>query len=704
MKPFKEVIDGIRKAIMASEVREDIAQMGEYVEQFANTAGENIQKAIDPTLSVSGKAADAAKVGQVKEDLELVGRDFRSDNLINRNTIMRNTFIEADGSVIADSDYNVTPFIDVSEYVEKRIYFIPNGNFGSGYQCRRLVAFDSSKNVVGTKDIWSYYDIPSNASYIRVCFNHAQAVAPLLTTRLDDKEYRDYYIPQLPKLKEDTNNISKWCGISVSVEKPIWEKTINENEGHFKCDRIVIKQNNMPTYAGVWSEEIIRSETNPDGIWTVDSGQRVKQCAYIGGASNQKLVYSFTNNRIEYSTSDTFDALTMILLSLDGGILHGVLAEYITQYIEQNYILHRYTLCNQRTMDEYIIPTVTKGIKNIPFNGITFGYFSDNHGRSDMVGYPNLTPKYLNQVDKLMNLDFILNAGDIIASADTFTLEQGLYSVTTQNREFDKPEKQIIAIGNHDQNGHTLHSEQEMSWTVTHKMFFDSCYRYLEKDKDVVWGSKEDLYFYKDFEDKRIRLIVLNSQDAGEETKTVDGVKYLKYNTLTTIGFRQEQLNWLAAVALDFSSKTNKSDWHTMVCCHVGIRRDITDNAPQFSNYEAVEAVIMAFKNGTSVSKNYTDTKNDGLFTVSVSADYTAQGAMPFIGVFSGHNHCDRIYTENYPQTTIMAGYPDKGYDSIDRTTETKNEFAFDVVAVDKDTRKVKFVRFGAGSDREYNY
>lgn len=64
MKPFKEVIDGIRRAVMASEVREDLAQMGEYVEQFANTAGENIQKAIDPTLSLSGKAADAAKVGE----------------------------------------------------------------------------------------------------------------------------------------------------------------------------------------------------------------------------------------------------------------------------------------------------------------------------------------------------------------------------------------------------------------------------------------------------------------------------------------------------------------------------------------------------------------------------------------------------------------------------------------------------------------
>lgn len=73
MKPFKEVIDGIRKAVMASEVREDIAQGMEYVEQFANVAGENIQKAIDPTLSVEGKAADAKATGDairgVKDDL-----------------------------------------------------------------------------------------------------------------------------------------------------------------------------------------------------------------------------------------------------------------------------------------------------------------------------------------------------------------------------------------------------------------------------------------------------------------------------------------------------------------------------------------------------------------------------------------------------------------------------------------------------------
>ena len=93
-KTFSEAIDGIRSAVMASEVREDIAQMGEYVEQFASTAttkaaeaaasaaaaaesasnaGTVISAAIDPTLSVSGKAADAKATGDaiqgVKDDL-----------------------------------------------------------------------------------------------------------------------------------------------------------------------------------------------------------------------------------------------------------------------------------------------------------------------------------------------------------------------------------------------------------------------------------------------------------------------------------------------------------------------------------------------------------------------------------------------------------------------------------------------------------
>ena len=116
-KTFSEAINGIRSAVMASEVREDIAQMGEYVEQFANTATTKaaeaadsaeaaaesasnastaVSAAIDPTLSVPGKAADAAKVGeavgQLKEDLgDLESKfDVVSESFVNKCSIIRN--------------------------------------------------------------------------------------------------------------------------------------------------------------------------------------------------------------------------------------------------------------------------------------------------------------------------------------------------------------------------------------------------------------------------------------------------------------------------------------------------------------------------------------------------------------------------------------------------------------------------------------
>lgn len=64
-KTFPEVISGIRTAKKGVEVREDIAQMGEYVEQFAATA---TQKAKEAAASEK-KASDAVKnIDQQKED------------------------------------------------------------------------------------------------------------------------------------------------------------------------------------------------------------------------------------------------------------------------------------------------------------------------------------------------------------------------------------------------------------------------------------------------------------------------------------------------------------------------------------------------------------------------------------------------------------------------------------------------------------
>ena len=125
MKPWKEVIDGIRNAVLGKEVREDIAQMGEYVEQFANTAGENIQKAIDYTLSLSGKAADAKAtgdaVGELKEDLVKQSLFEKKTNSAletykeNIDYTLLNDYIDTqNGSIYSDSNGRHAEF-DITE-------------------------------------------------------------------------------------------------------------------------------------------------------------------------------------------------------------------------------------------------------------------------------------------------------------------------------------------------------------------------------------------------------------------------------------------------------------------------------------------------------------------------------------------------------------------------------------------------------------
>lgn len=70
-KTFLEVISGIRTAKKGVEVREDIAQMGEYVEQFASTATtkaseaeESAERAKNAVEGIDQQKADAVKAVQ----------------------------------------------------------------------------------------------------------------------------------------------------------------------------------------------------------------------------------------------------------------------------------------------------------------------------------------------------------------------------------------------------------------------------------------------------------------------------------------------------------------------------------------------------------------------------------------------------------------------------------------------------------------
>ena len=66
-KTFPEVISGIRTAKKGVEVREDIAQMGEYVQQFAQTA---TQKAAEAANSAGAAAENQQKAAQAVQNID----------------------------------------------------------------------------------------------------------------------------------------------------------------------------------------------------------------------------------------------------------------------------------------------------------------------------------------------------------------------------------------------------------------------------------------------------------------------------------------------------------------------------------------------------------------------------------------------------------------------------------------------------------
>lgn len=65
-KTFDEVISGVRTAKKGVEVREDLAQMGEYCKQFCDTAGKAADSAKSAAETAAGDASESASSASTK--------------------------------------------------------------------------------------------------------------------------------------------------------------------------------------------------------------------------------------------------------------------------------------------------------------------------------------------------------------------------------------------------------------------------------------------------------------------------------------------------------------------------------------------------------------------------------------------------------------------------------------------------------------
>lgn len=225
-------------------------------------------------------------------------------------------------------------------------------------------------------------------------------------------------------------------------------------------------------------------------------------------------------------------------------------------------------------------------------------------------------------------------------------------------------------------------------------------------------------YGYLDFENQRIRCIYLNtidSLDYPDRSGQADSA-----SDVTAV-----QTQWLADTALDLSAKPDAAQWQIVLFSHHCL-----------SIFPHVTAVLTAYKNGTSGSVSVT---TNGAAT-AVNYDFTDGPRGEIICALHGHNHnftYRKISSEPWHAVTAenawlwsvcipnmdvcrnneAATASDADWKRVfgefgadgdpvyyPKTQNTAQSTSFCVVSIDRKNRKLHFIAYGAGIDRELNY
>lgn len=253
----------------------------------------------------------------------------------------------------------------------------------------------------------------------------------------------------------------------------------------------------------------------------------------------------------------------------------------------------------------------------------------------------------------------------------------------------------FLTIGNHDDGGGrkrtTLIGDTLTYADIIHDAEFKKYYR----TSDLLFDEARDadsLYCFKDYPEKGIRLIVLNSSDIPENITETDSLK-LKYLRFLTHSYSQAQFSWLCNVAL----RDVPEDYHVIAVQHTPLKFGWDLSPSLYFNHDLTLGILKAFRDGTS----YAGVSANTDFPAVVNVDFSDQGPRAFCGVFSGHLHNQKNYLiDGINNSTLLNSVADND----NRVIGTVGEDAFSILEIDKQSRKIRIHGFGSATDREIEY
>lgn len=336
-------------------------------------------------------------------------------------------------------------------------------------------------------------------------------------------------------------------------------------------------------------------------------------------------------------------------------------------------------------------------------NSLIVGTVSDNHVCANDATYAAASEASirhaafaLETVGAMVDCDFIINLGDNCweNGIDTDNAYQGAqYTMNALKSAFSRLTSYAVP-GNHDKSDDT----QKLFDLVGANNAFDD-----------YGTTKIRGYGYKDYTDKKVRVICLNSVD------------YL--NASGGYGMSYEQKDWFMR-SLDLSTKSDAADWQILLLSHIPL--DFTGG--DYNTGADIKSILDAYVGGSAasitVNSSYALNEDPTAYASysggSLVYDYSGKNTAKIIANIHGHVHTNAygkmadsgILRMATPNSCFYLGktesYPDHGDYSIDvaltKTAGTAKDTAVTFYCIDLDKQVIYAYGYGADTDRVAAY
>lgn len=228
--------------------------------------------------------------------------------------------------------------------------------------------------------------------------------------------------------------------------------------------------------------------------------------------------------------------------------------------------------------------------------------------------------------------------------------------------------KIMTCIGNHDS---ASYSSGVYNWTFLPMSERDSLYIAPFESIWNVTHEKGTSYYHKDYVDKKVRLIVIDT---------------MLYMSDSTLDEATNQTSWLQLLL----NNAKESGYHVIIATHApnGLAKSMDCS---FSKYHTSERVMPIEKDCTL--------PNSVVDTVKTSID----GGLHFIGYICGHTHQDDIWVCAGDNRQLMYCIATSNFENINQWKNTdlwhgENCNAYNLVTINTSTKTVCIIRGGGAN------